>query len=251
MTSSTSNLQEPIKISILGTETIHIADELWLNYVADDLIQNVKSDRNSDSKFALVTDTNLAADYVPAFQESFQRARKAAGTDDELLIYTIAPGESSKSRDTVGALHDWLATNKCTKDTVIIALGGGVVGDMVGFVAATYMRGVSVVQVPTTLLAMVDSSVGGKTAIDIPAGKNLVGAFHQPKRIYIDLRFLRTLPKREFINGMAEVVKVRLARRDAAAVIFSLTYSIDCCYLGRGRVCSTRRQCRHDQGVPS
>lgn len=207
---STSNVPvtEPIKISILGQDTIHIADNLWLNHVASDLINNVKSDKTSDSKFALVTDTNLAAQYVPAFQESFERAREAAGTHDELLTYTIAPGESSKSRDTVGALHDWLALNQCTKDTVVIALGGGVVGDMVGFVAATYMRGVSVVQVPTTLLSMVDSSVGGKTAIDIPAGKNLVGAFWQPKRVYIDLRFLRSLPKREFINGMAEVIKV-------------------------------------------
>lgn len=96
----------------------------------------------------------------------------------------------------------------CTRDTVIIALGGGVIGDMIGFVAATYMRGIKFVQVPTTLLAMVDSSIGGKTAIDTPAGKNLVGAFWQPERIYIDLQFLETLPKREFINGMAEVVKV-------------------------------------------
>ena len=208
MTSSSTPLSVPIKIPILGQDTIHIADNLWLNYVASDLIKNVKTDKASDSKFALVTDTNLAAQYVPAFQESFQRACEDAGTHDELLVYTIAPGESSKSRDTVGTLHDWLATNKCTKDTVVIALGGGVVGDMVGFVAATYMRGITVVQVPTTLLSMVDSSVGGKTAIDIPAGKNLVGAFWQPKRVYIDLRFLRSLPKREFINGMAEVIKV-------------------------------------------
>lgn len=82
------------------------------------------------------------------------------------------------------------------------------IGDMIGFVAATYMRGIKFVQVPTTLLAMVDSSIGGKTAIDTPAGKNLVGAFWQPERIYIDLQFLESLPKREIINGMAEVVKV-------------------------------------------
>ena len=93
------------------------------------------------------------------------------------------------------------------RDTVIIALGGGVIGDMIGYVAATYMRGIKFVNVPTTLLAMVDSSIGGKTAIDVPAGKNLVGAFWQPERIYIDLQFLESLPKREVINGMAEVVK--------------------------------------------
>lgn len=198
----------PTKISILGQENILIQDGLWLDHVALDLLQNVKSDSRSDSKFALITDTNLRATYVPAFEESFSRARAAAGSGDELLVYTVAPGESSKSRDTVGAIHDWLAKNKCTKDTVLIALGGGVVGDMVGFVAATYMRGISVVQVPTTLLSMVDSSVGGKTAIDTPHGKNLVGAFWQPKRVYIDLRFLRSLPRREIINGMAEIIKV-------------------------------------------
>lgn len=100
-----------------------------------------------------------------------------------------------------------MLSQSCTRDTVIIALGGGVIGDMIGYVAATFMRGVRFVQVPTTLLAMVDSAIGGKTAIDTPLGKNLIGAFWQPKRIYIDLKFLETLPVREFINGMAEVVK--------------------------------------------
>lgn len=92
---------------------------------------------------------------------------------------------------------------------MVIALGGGVIGDLIGFVSATYMRGLRFVQVPTTLLAMVDSSIGGKTAIDTPLGKNLVGSIWQPERIYIDLEFLNTLPEREFINGMAEVIKVR------------------------------------------
>lgn len=97
----------------------------------------------------------------------------------------------------------------CDTKTVMIALGGGVIGDMIGFVAATFKRGVRFVQVPTTLLAMVDSSIGGKTAIDTEAGKNLIGAFWQPARIYIDLQFLDTLPTREFVNGFAEVIKVR------------------------------------------
>jgi pentafunctional AROM polypeptide len=95
----------------------------------------------------------------------------------------------------------------CTRDTIILALGGGVIGDMIGYVAATFMRGVKFCQIPTTLLAMVDSSVGGKTAIDSPLGKNLIGAFWQPERVFIDVKFLETLPEREFINGMAEVVK--------------------------------------------
>ena len=97
----------------------------------------------------------------------------------------------------------------CGRDTVVIALGGGVIGDLVGFVAATYMRGIKFVQVPTTLLAMVDSSIGGKTAIDTGLGKNLIGAIWQPQKIYLDMEFLNTLPEREFTNGMAEVIKVR------------------------------------------
>ncbi len=124
-----------------------------------------------------------------------------------LLTYQIPPGETSKSRSTKAAVEDWLLSHGCVRDTVIIALGGGVIGDMIGYVAATYMRGIKFVNVPTTLLAMVDSSIGGKTAIDVPAGKNLIGAFWQPEKIYIDLQFLETLPKREVINGMAEVVK--------------------------------------------
>lgn len=101
-----------------------------------------------------------------------------------------------------------MLSHRCTRDTVILALGGGVVGDLVGFVASTFMRGVKFCQIPTTLLAMVDSSVGGKTAIDVPLGKNLIGAFHQPSYIFIDGSFLESLPRREFVNGMAEVVKV-------------------------------------------
>jgi 3-dehydroquinate synthetase len=97
----------------------------------------------------------------------------------------------------------------CGRDTCVVALGGGVVGDLAGFVAATYMRGVPVVQVPTTLLAMVDAAIGGKTAVDTPHGKNLIGAFHQPARVVIDVSFLATLPARHRSNGLAEVLKVR------------------------------------------
>ncbi|KAI9716583.1 MAG: 3-dehydroquinate dehydratase (3-dehydroquinase) [Chrysothrix sp. TS-e1954] len=197
----------PTTVCILGADTISVDYGLWRDFVAHDLLHMVRSDPKSDTKFALITDTNLAPLYVPSFKDSFDAAKRDGSSSGALLTYEIAPGEGSKSRDTVGAIHDWLASKQCTKDTIIIALGGGVVGDMVGFAAATYMRGVNFVQVPTTLLAMVDSSIGGKTAIDTPFGKNLVGAFWQPKRIYIDLDFLRTLPKREFLNGMAEVIK--------------------------------------------
>lgn len=195
-----ANDQSPVRISILGEANIIVDHGLWLNFVAEDLIQNIPT-----STYILITDTNLYDTYVPAFQARFKAA--AQGKSTRLLTYTIPPGEASKSRETKAEIEDWMLSEQCTRDTVIIALGGGVMGDMIGYVAATFMRGVRFVQIPTTLLAMVDSSIGGKTAIDTPMGKNLVGAFWQPKRIYIDLTFLETLPVREFINGMAEVVK--------------------------------------------
>ncbi|KAH7130218.1 EPSP synthase-domain-containing protein [Dendryphion nanum] len=193
---------QPTKVPILGKETIVVDYGLWQSYIAQDLLSNIPS-----STYVLITDTNIAPLYVPTFEKSFNREASNRSSPPRLLTYTIPPGENSKSRSTKGVVEDWLLSQGCTRDTVIIALGGGVIGDMIGFVAATYMRGIKFVQVPTTLLAMVDSSIGGKTAIDTPAGKNLVGAFWQPDRIYIDLQFLESLPKREIINGMAEVVK--------------------------------------------
>ncbi len=120
---------------------------------------------------------------------------------------TIPPGEAHKTRDTWARLTDQLLHLGHGRDTVVIAVGGGVVGDIAGFVAATYMRGVPVVQVPTTLLAMVDASVGGKTGVDTPAGKNLVGAFHQPAAVLIDPAVLETLPLEHLRAGFAEIVK--------------------------------------------
>lgn len=201
---ATTGGAEPTTVSILGKASIVVDYGLWQRHVAHDLVTAVPS-----STYVLITDTNIGPLYIPAFEESFRREVAAASPAPRLLTYQIPPGENSKSRSTKGVVEDWLLSQGCTRDTVIIALGGGVIGDMIGFVAATYMRGIRFVQVPTTLLAMVDSSIGGKTAIDTPAGKNLVGAFWQPERIYIDLRFLESLPKREIINGMAEVVKVR------------------------------------------
>ncbi|KAI8877219.1 hypothetical protein K501DRAFT_326645 [Backusella circina FSU 941] len=116
-------------------------------------------------------------------------------------------GEKSKSRNTKESIEDYLLDEACTRDTCLIALGGGVIGDLVGYVASTFMRGIPFVQIPTTLLSMVDSSIGGKTAVDTPHGKNLIGTFWQPRRIFIDLCMLATLPKREIANGMAEIIK--------------------------------------------
>ncbi|KAK5108547.1 hypothetical protein LTR62_008204 [Meristemomyces frigidus] len=194
-------------VPILGKDAIVVDYGLWNNYIVPDLLTNIAS-----TTYVLICDTNLAAlPYVSSFRTRFEITRESLGKRPEearLLIYDrIVPGETSKSRQTKGEVEDWLLKQGCTRDTVILALGGGVIGDMVGFVAATYMRGVRFCQIPTSLLAMVDSSIGGKTAIDTPLGKNLIGAFWQPERVYIDLQFLETLDKRQVCNGMAEVVK--------------------------------------------
>ena len=195
-------VKDPTRLEILGKEDIIIDFDIWKQFVVEDLVSHLPS-----STYVLITDTNLFPLYVPAFKHTFQDLTASSNTPPRLLTYEIPPGESSKSRETKAEIEDWMLSEQCTRDTVIIALGGGVIGDMIGYVAATFMRGVRFVQVPTTLLSMVDSSIGGKTAIDTPLGKNLIGAFWQPRRIYIDLSFLETLPVREFINGMAEVIK--------------------------------------------
>lgn len=132
-----------------------------------------------------------------------------AGANAVLLSFD--EGEKSKNARTVASLHTQLLSHGITRDSVIIVLGGGVVGDVAGFVASTILRGVQYVQIPTTLLSQVDSSVGGKVGIDHPAGKNLIGAFHQPCGVYIDPVVLKTLPVREFRAGLAEVVKIAAA----------------------------------------
>ncbi|MGJ3241353.1 MAG: 3-dehydroquinate synthase [Opitutales bacterium] len=138
--------------------------------------------------------------------------------------FTVPSGETSKSLDTLGRIYAFLAESALDRTGVVLAIGGGVTGDLAGFAAASYLRGLPFIQVPTTLLAMVDSSVGGKTGINLPAGKNLVGAFHQPLAVIADLEVLKTLPPREFNAGMAEVIKTgllgdaELFERVAAAV---------------------------------
>ncbi|KAI0777441.1 aromatic amino acid family biosynthesis-like protein [Trametes elegans] len=185
------------KVSILHKESIHCGFHL-IPYIVKTVLETLPS-----STYVLVTDTNVGNLHLSGFQAEFDKA----STNARFITYVVPPGETSKSREGKAEIEDFLLLNKCTRDTVILALGGGVIGDLVGFVAATFMRGVRFVQIPTTLLAMVDSSVGGKTAIDTPHGKNLIGAFWQPEYIFIDAAFLETLPAREFSNGMAEVIK--------------------------------------------
>ncbi|OMJ21859.1 Pentafunctional AROM polypeptide [Smittium culicis] len=193
-------------ISVLGEETIVIGRNL-IDYIWSDLFNNLAH----SSVYVLVTDFNLNKIYAPKFVESFNRAAdikfKDQSNKPKLLVIPVPPGESSKKRSSKEVIEDKMLAESCTRDTFVLALGGGVIGDLAGFVAATFMRGVRYAQIPTSLLAMVDSSIGGKTAIDTTHGKNLIGSFWQPKRIFMDLDFLKTLPDREFSNGMAEVIK--------------------------------------------
>lgn len=154
-------------------------------------------------RYAVVTDENVAPHYL----EPVCEAIASVAPRDRVHSVVIPAGEHQKTREQWGAITDALLGAGCGRDTTIVALGGGVVGDLAGFVAATYMRGVPVVQLPTTLLAMVDASVGGKTAVDTPAGKNTVGAFHPPAAVVIDPRVLASLPRRELRAGLAEMIK--------------------------------------------
>lgn len=155
----------------------------------------------SGNTIVVVTDENVK----PLYLDRYMQSLKAAGFD--VYSFTIAPGEESKSGKVYLELLNYLAEIPLTRADALVALGGGVVGDLTGFAAATYLRGIKVIQVPTTLLAVVDSSIGGKTAINLEAGKNLAGAFHQPALIWRDVSALDTLPEEEYLNGMAEVVK--------------------------------------------
>lgn len=153
-------------------------------------------------QIAIVTDTNVGPLYLECCRESIRRACGA-----EVIVHCIPAGEVSKSADEYWRLVNRMASSHMTRTDCVIALGGGVVGDLAGFAAATYLRGIPFIQVPTTLLAAVDSSVGGKTAIDLPAGKNLLGAFYQPRAVICDIDTLNTLPADVFRDGCAEVIK--------------------------------------------
>ena len=186
--------------------------------VGQDFLQRVPEDvlaLTNATTYVVITDDHLKKLYQVHLEAAFEGLKTENGAAVKVLWYSVAPGEPSKCRATKVAIEDWMLSQGCDRGTVVVAFGGGVVGDLAGFVAATYMRGIKFVQIPTTLLAMNDSSIGGKTGIDAPAGKNLVGAFHRPVRVYIDVSLLKTLPKREMSNGMAEVIKHAAIRSTA------------------------------------
>lgn len=156
---------------------------------------------NLGERCAIITDRNVGKFFAKPVFDSLLRAGFSP------VLITVAAGETSKSLRVVEHGYNQLAAHRFERKSFIVALGGGVVGDLAGFVAATYLRGIPFVQLPTTLLAQVDSSVGGKTGVNLRAGKNLVGAFYQPGLVLCDLDTLKTLPEREFRSGLAEVIK--------------------------------------------
>lgn len=153
------------------------------------------------SKIALVTDKNVNKYYGDIVISSLQ------GSGIEVVKYVIEPGEASKNIDVAMDVYKFMLDNGMGRKDMLVALGGGVIGDLVGYCAATYLRGIDFFQIPTSLLAQIDSSIGGKVAIDLPYGKNLVGAFYQPKGVLIDESTLTTLEEKFFIDGMAEAIK--------------------------------------------
>jgi len=149
----------------------------------------------------VISDSNVSELYVHSVEESL----RSAGID--VRTYLVPAGEYTKNLATAADIYSWLAEQRCERGHAIVALGGGMVGDLAGFVAATFLRGVPVVQIPTSLAAMVDASIGGKTAVNLPAGKNLVGAFYQPRMVIADLNALKTLSHRELASGWSEAIK--------------------------------------------
>lgn len=184
----------------MPTLTVALAKRSYPIIIESGLL-NLRADESHGKHGAMliVTDAHVGPLYAEQLKRHINRPA--------CPVWQMPAGEQEKNLARFTELLECLAEHTFTRDSCIIALGGGVVGDLAGFAAACYMRGIAFIQVPTTLLAMVDSSVGGKTAVDLPAGKNLVGAFHQPKAVWIDPSVLSTLPEREFIAGLAEVVK--------------------------------------------
>jgi 3-dehydroquinate synthase len=195
----------------MQTLKMELGDRSYPIYIGAGLIAHAELivERLRKKKVAIVTNTTVA----PLYLAPLQRALETRGV--EVVPITLPDGESHKNWETLNRIFDALLEHRCERGTTLIALGGGVVGDLAGFAAAAFLRGVHYIQVPTTLLAQVDSAVGGKTAINHPLGKNMIGAFYQPRAVITDTDTLATLPPREFAAGLAEVVKYGLIRDSA------------------------------------
>ena len=176
----------------------------------------------TNKKLCIVTDSTVNALYAEELKNELSSICK------KIVIFTFPAGEESKTLDTAQNIYQFLIEEKFDRKDMLLALGGGVVGDTTGFVAATYLRGIDFIQIPTTLLSQVDSSIGGKTGIDFLSYKNMVGAFHMPKLVYINIAALNTLDDRQFFSGMGEVLKAGLIR-DAIFYEWIITNMYEIC----------------------
>ena len=190
----------------MNSITVHASREYRVLVGYDLFLQTGQflTEVKSPCKVAIISETNV----YPIYGHIIENSLHQAGYD--VYRFVFPAGEQHKNSETYIGILNYLAENTFTRSDMLIALGGGVTGDITGFAAATFLRGISYIQIPTTLLAMVDSSVGGKTAIDLPSGKNLVGAFYQPNMVICDLNVLKTLPESIFCDGCAEVIKYGL-----------------------------------------
>ncbi len=194
--------------SMIQTLNVALGDRAYPIHIGSGLIQQAELilPHLKRKQVAIVTNTTVA----PLYLDRLAKPLREAGVG---VIEIILPdGEAYKNSETLNTIYDALLQNRCERNTTLIALGGGVIGDLTGYAAATYLRGVPFIQIPTTLLSQVDSSVGGKTGINHPLGKNMIGAFYQPKLVLADIDTLQTLPKRELSAGIAEVIKYGLIR---------------------------------------
>jgi len=198
------------EIPVIGDSRVLIAPG-----ILDEIPKRLQAAGFKPSALVIVSDKIVDGHYGDRLFAAFERHLAETGSTQRLLRFTFPAGEASKNRQTKENVEDFMISNKCARDSAIVALGGGVVGDLAGYTASTYMRGIPVFQVPTSTMAMIDSSVGGKTAINVPAGKNLIGAFHQPSIIFADPMVLKTLSRREVVEGLAEAIKMGVIR-DAA-----------------------------------
>ena len=194
-------------------QTLHIQleDRSYPIYIGEGLLSQIKliELHLKQKHVAIVTNTKVA----PLYLDPLLNLLKQHGIKAFPII--LPDGEVYKNQETLNGIYDALLKEKCERTVTLIALGGGVIGDITGYAAATYLRGVPFIQIPTTLLSQVDSSVGGKTGINHPLGKNMIGAFYQPQCVIADIDTLKTLPQREFSAGMAEVIKYGLIRDEA------------------------------------
>lgn len=177
-----------------------------------------------DQKLCIVTDSNVAPLYAKEVQDQL------SAVFSNVFLHIFPAGEASKNTDTVGALYQFLIENHFDRRDILLALGGGVVGDLTGFTAATYLRGIDFIQIPTTLLSQVDSSIGGKTGIDFMQYKNMVGAFYQPKLVYMNLSVLHSLPGKQIVSGMGEIIKHGLIK-DASYFEWLIAHEKEICAL--------------------